>query len=309
MIHHPLVSALALGVLISAGLACQAADDTACVTLDEPTLARLGIATIRAQPVQRATRQQALLQVLDPSALVTLLADLWAARAASDASTREVRRLEGLVSADFSAAPRELEAMRAQAIANASLVQSLQARLDSSWGQWFAQMDSMREKALVADLASGKQLIARIDAIGRSTTPGGAISIVFDGSEQALEALDIGSAKTSDTRLQSLGRMLLLRVSDTTPLAAGQTFAAHVAGPAQLGELLPDAALVRWNALTWVYVQGPDDCFERRAIGALVPVADGVLLPQGTLGEARVVSVGAEALLAKEFSSTLPEPD
>ncbi len=309
MIHHPLVSTLALGVLISAGLACQAADDTACINLDAPTQARLGIATVRAQPVQRATRQQALLQVLDSSALVALLADLSAARAASNASTRETRRLEGLVSADFSAAPRELEAMRAQSIANASLVQSLQARLDSGWGRWFTQLDGVRQNTLVASLASGKQLIARVDAIGESTTASGAITIVIDGSEQALEALDIGSATISDARLQSLGRMLLLNVSDTTPLAAGQIFAAHVAGPAQLGELLPDAALVRWNALTWIYVQHADDCFERRAVGSVIPVADGVLLPGRTVGEASVISVGAEALLAKEFASTLPEPD
>ena len=105
MNHHPLASALALGVLTIAALACNAAGEVACLRLDAPTRTRLGIATVRAQPVQRATRQEAMLQVLDSGALVTLLSDLSAARAAADAANREARRLEGLVSADSSAAP------------------------------------------------------------------------------------------------------------------------------------------------------------------------------------------------------------
>jgi len=309
MNHHPLASALALGVLTIAALACNAAGEVACLRLDAPTRTRLGIATVRAQPVQRATRQEAMLQVLDSGALVTLLSDLSAARAAADAANREARRLEGLVSADSSAAPRELEAMRAQAIGNTSQVQALQARLDMDWGGWFTQIDNTRQQELVTELANARQVIARIDAIGRSTTASGAVSIVADGSDRVLAALDIGSAGTSDMRLQSLGRMLLLAVTATTPLAAGQSFAAHVAGPVQTGELLPDGALVRWNALAWIYVQDADDCFERRAIGTPLPVADGVLVPAGTAGDASVVSVGAEALLAKEFATSMPEPD
>lgn len=76
-----------------------------------------------------------------------------------------------------------------------------------------------------------------------------------------------------------------------------------IAGGAQT-LFVPDAAVVQWNALAWVYVERAPRRYVRVRVFTDQPTAGGYLLAVGTLkaGE-HVVTRGAQQLLSQEFSA------
>ena len=96
----------------------------------------------------------------------------------------------------------------------------------------------------------------------------------------------------------------LLRVD--AALAAGQLFqAALTESQSQIrGPTVPTASIIRWHGAEWVYEEAEPNHFVRRAV-RLGPRANGRALLEGEIASgAKVVTVGARALLAAELTPT-----
>lgn len=302
-------AAIRLAVVAAAATlwAATARAETACITLGHDAQVRLGIVTSRPSTVTTAIEEQALLQLLDPVPLILLLADLTTAQAALAHSTAELARLQVLVAADQSAAPRDLESLRAQSIADASQLHALQSRMLATWGPALGAMSTTELQAIVDALAAGRKILARLDALGARVTPSGEVRIESGGLRHLLAAVDLGAAPASDPRMQGIGRIKLLDAGSALALAPGQALPASVAGSPVRGVLLPHAAVLRWNALEWIYVRSTDTCFERRPVEGAIVVADGMLLPMQGAPEADIVEAGGASLLAAEFAGSQPQ--
>lgn len=68
---------------------------------------------------------------------------------------------------------------------------------------------------------------------------------------------------------------------------------------------VPDAAVVQWDALAWVYVERAPGRFVRVRVPTTHPVPGGWLVPEGLAPGDRVVSTGAGQLLSEEFRARI----
>lgn len=279
------------------------------VELPADVQARLHVDTVRAVRVTRDSPIPAIARVVDASALVALVNDLAAAAAAREASALEARRLTLLAAAQESAAIREVEAASAAATADASRERVLRSQLALGWGPGFAALGPDALSSLADALALARTVLVRVDALGAVTTPSGALRLRCGNEWIASGGRDLGLTASMDPRLRSVGRFEGIAAHRSAALVPGAQCAAEIAGPPREGILIPSAAIVRWNALPWVYVKRSQTTFERRAVGDTLAVHDGVLSNDADLLDALLVVAGVESVLAAEFAATLPEAD
>ena len=76
------------------------------------------------------------------------------------------------------------------------------------------------------------------------------------------------------------------------------------AAPAH-GVLVPDAAVVQWDALAWAYVEREPGAFVRVRVPTTTAVAGGWVVTRGLTAGDRVVVTGAELLLSEEFRARI----
>jgi hypothetical protein len=82
-----------------------------------------------------------------------------------------------------------------------------------------------------------------------------------------------------------------------TPVSA----LAPSAAPAARGALVPEAAVVQWDGLTWAYRQRGPGTFERVAVGTDRAVPGGWIATRGLVPGDTVVVAGAQELISEEF--------
>ncbi len=89
-------------------------------------------------------------------------------------------------------------------------------------------------------------------------------------------------------------------------LRPGAVLTAYATGPAlHNGIKIPDAAVVQWDALAWVYVERAPGRYVRVRVPTTVPVPGGWLVEQGFQAGERVVVTGAGLLLSEEFRARI----
>ncbi len=97
------------------------------------------------------------------------------------------------------------------------------------------------------------------------------------------------------------------RLAGTAALRPGVLLSAILPDPAAPAGAVqvPDAAVVQWDALTWVYVERAPGRFVRVRVANAVPVSGGWLVTEGLAPGDRVVSTGAGQLLSEEFRARI----
>ena len=75
------------------------------------------------------------------------------------------------------------------------------------------------------------------------------------------------------------------------------------------GALVPDAAVVQWDGLTWAYRRHGPGTYERVAVATDRPVAGGWLAARGLAAGDTVVVTGAQELLSEEFRARVSVGD
>ncbi len=118
----------------------------------------------------------------------------------------------------------------------------------------------------------------------------------------------LGPARAAEPRLQSSGLIVEVTGPSAILLSVGLTQSAHIATrTAQVGVLVPRAAIIRFRGSAWVYVRAAPGLFERRLLENLVPQTDGFFVPQSVVPKGvspgdDVVIRGAAALFTAEQS-------
>jgi hypothetical protein len=75
------------------------------------------------------------------------------------------------------------------------------------------------------------------------------------------------------------------------------------------GALLPDGAVVWHGGRRWYFVQRDAGLFERMALPLQPPGLSAAFLPAAQADDVRVVTRGAQTLLAEEFRGAIPDED
>lgn len=239
-------------------------------------------------------------RVLDPTSLVTLAAELTAANAAADATTKEEERMKKLFAAGNNASVQAMETAEAAAQRDRSAVASARVRLMTTWGPRFA--DEARLVPLVDALAAGQALI-RLDALPGDlpvATPTTARVGLLDG--QHFEAEILGPALMTDAQVSGISFLALVA---NHPLAIGASLRGTVPGPGDPVKVLaiPRSAVVYHQGSAWVYALGEEDTFERKLVALGRALDDRIAVTSGLEADQQVIATGAQQVLAAELQA------
>lgn len=267
--------------------------------------ARLGVRTAALGTISARGTTNGFARGLDVSPLAAILAEVDAARAAATASQAEVRRLDVLYRQDVSASRRSLEAARAQALADGSRVRLAEQRVGLEFGSGLTRLGSGALHQLVAEIASGRAALVRIDVSGADLASGSSVEIGEPGAGLSVRVL--GPAAAADTKLQSSGVLAVVRGPWARQAQAGRILPARAAaGDAVSGVLVPRDAIVRFQGKLWVFRQNGRK-FERVALTEPQGVADGWVIHTGLKPGDVIAISGAAGLLALDAGGAVAD--
>lgn len=294
----------ALAVAMSLALASPAiAAPPIVVKLDVATQKRLGVATAPLIPRQRVASVSGFARVMDPVPLATLDSDIAAAAAALAASQAEAARTRALNAADQTVSKRAADAAGAQARADAAKLQLLRRRVGLEWGPGLADYSDAQRSRLVADIASGRAALVRIDATAGLNPVRGTATLDLGAAGRATATI-LGPTRSGDPRLQSTGLLGLVRGPQALQLGTGAVAPTTIgSGAAATGVVVPRAALLRTGGQTFAYVRRDGGSFERRQVIGGLPDPAGLFVAGGFRAGEAVVVVGAAQLFAAETAS------
>jgi hypothetical protein len=260
-----------------------------------------GITLVKPQAQTLAPEVQAFGRVLDPGSFATVVGELETARAALDASEKELERAKKLFAAGGNASAQAVETAQAAAARDRAALHSAQARLGASWGRQVAE----NAAAISAALAKGGSLI-RIDLLpGESVVAGtkqADVRLAGDATRGFAAEL-IGPAPLADAQVQGASFLALVR---DVSLPAGAALRATLPGAGETSPALvvPRSAVVYHQGSAWIFVLGEEDTFERKlvTVGRSVGEHDVAILA-GLEADEQVAATGAQQLLAAELQA------
>jgi hypothetical protein len=278
------------------------------ITLEAATQKVMGLQTTALAPARLSPEVKAYGRVLDASPLVSLVAELTVAQAASEASQAELKRLKTLA-AQNNASERALQSATAAAIRDQAQVESTRLRMLAGWGSVIAGRDNL--PAFVQSLGSLASVLVELDlpaGEAASTMPTGARLMTLADDSKPIEARLIGPATTVDPQMQGRG-FLFLVAPNPSRLAPGAAVSGFLGlpGEEQSGIAVPRDAVIRFNGATWIYLQTGEDTFQRTEVALDRPLDNGWFVREGLKPQDKVVTVGAQQLLSEELKGQAGE--
>ena len=246
------------------------------------------------------------------NAYVTAQSGVSQASARLDASRREYERLSALERENQNAAPKAVEAARAQMLTDQAALEAASAAARTAaavarqtWGSvvgdWiikdspqFQQLLDGREVLVQVTVPLDVPLAAPSRTVRVSAGPGAAVTARY-----------ASTAARTDLRVQ--GRSFYYIAPASPTLLSGMNVTATLAGAGTTqGGIVPDSAVVWLNGTAWIYVQIGPSAFARRQISTAVrtPTGSGYVVPTIAAGTPIVVS-GAQVLVSEEARSSL----
>lgn len=270
--------------------------------LTETVRENFGIDTVAVTTGRMAQQWTAAAAVLDAEPLLSPVAELRAAQAASTASANDLRRSETLQQAGNNVSVKVVEEARARAAADRNKVQVLRAQLLSKWGSVITRMPDAQLDRLAQQVLDGRAVLVRMEITG--------VSGALNARDIQLQRLPDGErfngrmlGAMPQRAGQSAGRSYLLSVAPgTADLQPGQALDANVRDTVRgvSGIVVPRAALLRWQGQNWVYVHAAANRYQRRRVQVVQWLDDSVLVSEGLSAGDEVVTTGAGLLLGAE---------
>lgn len=289
-------------LLIATGASSVHAD----VELQPKERENLGIQVETVTLVDAARTWPAAASVIDVSGLVTAINELQTAEAAASASRDEARRSSDLYRNDTNVSRKALDAAQSQSIADEGRVTTARAQLLAAWGSPLASMSAPARRQLVDDLLAGRAVLVRAEVL--LPMPSGAqitqARLTEINGEENWPATVLGRLPQGAGAMFSAA--VLLRVNASLP--TGQLLQATLTESQSRtkGPSVPLASIVRWHGAEWVYEESEPNHFVRRAVRSTAR-AEGRALLEGEISpNAKVVTVGARALLGAELTPPSP---
>jgi hypothetical protein len=275
------------------------------VTFDAETQKRMGLQTTTLAAAELKAEAKAYGRVLDASGLSSTVADLVSARAAAEASRKELARLKTLAQQN-NASARALENAEANAQRDAALVTAAWQRLLTTWGKAVAERVDLAD--FVQSLAIGESALVRVDlpaGEALESEPTGARLLTLAAGQNPIPAKFLGLPVAVDPQTQSRGFLFLVE-TNSAKLAPGAAVTAFlsVAGGPQNGVVVPRAAVIRHAGEAWIFLETNGTNFIRRAISLGPPLENGWFVPTGVKAGDQVVVTGAQAVFSEELNSS-----
>lgn len=294
-------------------------DGTLRVVLSPAEIAAAGILATPARIARTAREHLAYGRVADPAGLLSLLRELGAARAAADAQrgiagavAARLGRLRGFsargeiaVSKELADLEIEYRRMSELAIEREARVDALRTNLRAGWGAALAAL-ALAEPARLAGLEGGESLLVEFAA--SSAPPATVFAAAGDERNGARPVALLGPAASVLGGGQTASYFGLVQAPELRVGMRLNIWIPEAAAEVE-GVLLPAGAVVWHRGQTWYFVAVAPGSFERRPVGAALPHADGLLLPDSPPPAGDIVVRGAQALLAEEFREQIPEED
>jgi len=274
------------------------------LTLDAATQARIGLEVRKLLPARIPAVAVAHGNVLDPSPLALLDAELDGAAAALVIARGQEKRERELFERDQIVARPALEAAQLQVQIAETRHETALRHLATEWGDAFVATAPDRRRTLVARLLRREVILLRVELPAGETlsgTPSDAVVTTL-ASEHGRPAKWFCDASTVDARTQ--GRGFLFQAPGPDPdLRPGTAVNARIAqdGPAKPAMLVPTTAVIRHLGLAWIYLAEAEGRFRKQAITLDRLTADGWVTATALPETASVVSRGAQLLLSEEL--------
>ncbi len=285
------------------------ADSALVLELDGDALARTGAEVAPAEASQLAPELLAYGLVLDPAPASDALSNFAAARAAAEAASRELTRVEGLARDRENASAREVEAARAAAARARADLELADHQVDAVLGAARGELGDLGE--LGRRLSRRQAALVRLDVPGGGERPEpdrGAHLVAYPQVGEELAARFLGSAPDADPQRPGWSFLFLVdgRFAPSGPERGspppGSRVRARLAtgGTALSGVRVPPSALLRSDGRLFVFLSQGHGRFERREVAARV-LPDGSAFVTGGIepGEPFVVT-GAQQLLSAQ---------
>jgi len=300
------VKALCPAILFTLVALAASGSGLADVQLQAEQRENLGIQTEPVQMLNVARQWSAAATVLDAGPLVAALADLRAAESAAETSREEFQRAEKLYQNDTNVARKTRDAARTQSITDEGRVATVRSQLLSAWGPSILAMSSLARERLVGDLLGGRATLVRAEPVQPLPQDArfGRVELSSLNGPARWSAAVLGPLPQASAPAFA-GALLL---SAPVALSAGQPLQARLveAQPSVRGPSVPTAAIVRWHGAEWVYQENPVNNFVRHAVRRGARVEGRAVLEGEVPNDARIVVVGARALLGVELSASEP---
>jgi hypothetical protein len=268
------------------------------LTADERKAA--GIELAKATPISLAPEVEAYGRVIDPAALVALLAEDETARAALAASDKELTRVKTLFQNGANASAQAVETAEANVGRDRAAADSAHLRLVASWGTLVNDPKHLEE--IRSALGQGA-VLARLDVLpgDEPASPLKSASITLVSGGPAVNAEILGRATVADPQVQGRGFLVLIREGEF-PVNAVLRATLPGAGATIPAVVVPRSAIVYHEGSAWVYAL-EKDTFVRKLVTVGRNVDNGVALRSGVDANEEVVTTGAEELLAAELQA------
>lgn len=271
------------------------------INLDKETQKHIELVTQALESTDLPAEVKAFGKVLDPSPLVTQVADLHAAQITADASTAELNRLKSLAASD-NASAKSVQAAEAAAARDRAQYEAARLKLLAGWGPLAARPDL---PDLIESLGKLESVLLQINLPADETLnkPPATARVTTLTGKNPIEAEFAGLAPTSDPQTQGRGFLFIIKTNQAG-LAPGMALHAFLATgeKAVSGAKIPAGAVVQKNGAPWIYLKTGDESFARVKISTDHPIAGGWFVTEPKAG-ATVVITGAQELLSEEVNA------
>jgi hypothetical protein len=286
------------------------------ITLDLATQRNSGIATVTLSKAPHQAQVQAYGMVIDLQQLTdlsnsyanakaqlgTVQAKLNASRAEYERSQKLYENRQLISAAQLQSAEAAFRVDEANLTAAQSLVQTLAATAQQTWG-------AVLGRAVVDNAPMLSGLVERRDILIQVTlAPGESVSQppltarIQSDSGPRTNAQFVSLAPKTDPRIQGVSFLYIAPAQ--SGLLPGMNILAFLSSGSMVdGTNVPASTIVWWQGRAWIYVRTGPETFARREIATDTPAPTSGYVVKGLPDNAEVVTQGAQMLLSEEFRS------
>jgi len=286
------------------------------ITLDLATQRNSGIATVSLSKAAHQAQVQAYGMVIDLQQLTdlsnsyanakaqlgTVQAKLNASRAEYDRSQKLYENRQLISASQLQTAEAAFRVDEANLTAAQSLVQTLAATAQQTWGIVLgrAVVDSA---PMLSGLVERRDILIQVTlAPGESVSEPPMTALIQADNGLRTNARFVSLAPKTDPRIQGISFLYIAPAP--SGLLPGMNILAFLSSGSMVdGTTVPAPAIVWWQGRAWIYVRNNPETFVRREIATDTPAPTGGYVVKGLTANAEVVTQGAQMLLSEEFRS------
>jgi len=280
-----------------------AAEESEGVSLKPEEIEKMGIVTAAAKTVMHSPEASGFGVVLAHDSLATAVAELDTATATEHQSRAALARTQRLAGTAGAMPADTLEGLQRQSAVDQAALELAHRKLSSLFGQnspWKNQINSPQLRALASGDAKLVRVSFPLGATG-DAVPSSLRLAHINASQggKSIEAHSVWSAP-ADASVPGRSYFAFLKSGD---FGEGERLLAWVpVGEAESGVLVPASAAIINGGKYWCYVEEKPGQFVRNELDPSMATNDGYFVKEGIEAGAKIVTVSAGQLLAREIN-------